>query len=150
MQLTLVRYSGTENDTLGLLYIDGQFECYTLEDEHRNKKVYGETRIPASVYRLNFRRVGSMHKRYAVKFPDIHKGMLHVEQVNNFTNILFHIGNDEDDTAGCILVGNTANNNQKGPGFVGYSTDAYRAFYPKVAAALEAGEDVMLTIYDRP
>ena len=150
MNLTLVRYSDTEDDTLGALYVDGRFQCYTLEDEHRNKKVYGETRIPASVYQVKFRTVGGFHQRYSKRFPKLHKGMLELQDVRNFDYVLIHIGNDDDDTAGCILVGNTANNNQIDRAFVGHSTAAYRRLYTTVSEVLEAGEEVTLTIYDRP
>ncbi len=116
MELTVLRYASGEESTLGLLYIDKKFACYTLEDEHRDVKVMGETRIPAGRYQVKLRTEGSHHLRYQQKFPDIHKGMLHVTNVPNFQWILIHIGNDDDDTAGCLLVGDTSvsNINQDG------------------------------------
>ena len=48
MQLEVVRYSSGVDSTNGLLFdiTDGtrKFLCYTLEDEHREDKVAGETR----------------------------------------------------------------------------------------------------------
>ena len=39
------------------------FLAYTLEDEQRDVKVYGETRIPAGTYKLKLRTVGGFHTR---------------------------------------------------------------------------------------
>ena len=35
-----------------------KFLAYTLEDEYREEKVYGETRIPNGTYELGLRKVG--------------------------------------------------------------------------------------------
>ena len=74
--------------------------------------------------------------------------MLQVLDVPNFEYILIHVGNHEDDTAGCLLVGNTANNNRLNKGFIGDSTNAYREMYIKVLKALESGLDVTIEYID--
>jgi len=148
MNLKVVRYSSQNDSTLGLLYIDGEFECHTLEDEHRDEKVKHETRIPEGTYKIKLRTVGGFHTRYSKhkneKIRSKHKGMLHVTNVPGFEYILIHCGNDDDDTSGCLLVGNTANNNKIKAGFIGDSQGAYSNMYPKVLEALEAGEDVTI------
>ena len=55
--------------------------------------------------------------------------MLHVLDVPNFEYILIHIGNTDDDTAGCLLVGQECNNNRIDKGSLLGSTLAYREFY---------------------
>ena len=146
MKLSLLRYSNGEEDTLGLLHVDCQFVAYTLEDQFQTKKVYGETRIPEGTYRITFREEGGFHKRYKSKFPDIHKGMLWIRDIPNFEYVLIHIGNDDDDTAGCVLVGDTTQHNIGKKGFIGASTPAYKRLYPMVAKALESGEPVTIEI----
>lgn len=148
MQLSVLRYSASDESTLGLLFINGKFECYTLEDEHRDIKVKAETRIQAGTYQIKLRTVGPHHTRYSKKFPDIHKGMLHVQDVPNFTHILIHIGNDDDDTAGCLLVGDSSINNLTQAGRINSSTVAYKRMYSKVIEAFERGEDVYITYYN--
>lgn len=149
MKIKLGRYSSGNNDTLGLLFIDCEFITYTLEDEFRTEKVYGETRIPSGTYEIVFRKEGGFHNRYLAKFGSkFHKGMLQLKDVPNFEYILIHIGNDDDDTAGCILVGDTANYNKKGSGFIGGSTSAYKRVYSIISSALESGEKVYITITD--
>jgi len=131
MKLTLERYYSTSDFTIGRLFIDGEFECYTLEDEFRSKKVMSETRIPAGTYEIKLRLFGGHHEKYAKKFP-FHKGMLWLQNVPNFKDILIHIGNTDEDTAGCILVGKTADLIK---GFIGQSTVAYTELYHKVVNA---------------
>jgi len=146
MHLQLFRFSsqtehvghGHPESTVGLLYIDGIFQCFTLEDEKRNIKVFGQTRIPAGRYNIQLRIFGDFHERYIKKFPSFHKGMLWIQNVFNFENILFHTGNDDDDTAGCILLGDSCNNNSIRDGFIGSSTNAYKRVYPKIANYLSS------------
>ena len=149
MKIEVLRYSGGKRDTLGLLFIDCQFYSYTLEDEYRTKKEYGKTRIPEGTYEVKLRSEGGFHNRYLKKFgPDFHKGMLEIQDVPDFTYVLIHIGNDDDDTAGCLLIGNTTNNNmiESKRGFIGDSTSAYREIYPIIRDELLKGEKVFVEI----
>lgn len=153
MKLEVLRISSGKDSTSGMLFmIEGEqrtFLCYTLEDEHRDVKVSGETRIPAGVYKLGFRKVGGFHKRYSTRFSDIHRGMLEITGVHNFDYILIHCGNTDEHTAGCLLVGDTQENNLEKPnGFVGKSTQSYKRIYPLIAKALEEGEEVTITYID--
>jgi hypothetical protein len=143
MKIQLKRFTDNGNRTLGLLFIDGVFRCYILEDEERTVKVWGETRIPEGTYKLGLRTTGGHHARYSKKFPDIHKGMLHILDVPNFKYILIHIGNTDDDTAGCLLTGSYIYSNNIG---IGGSTLAYEAVYPEIANAIAAGEDVEIEV----
>ncbi|MBK3519927.1 DUF5675 family protein [Carboxylicivirga marina] len=149
MELKVVRYSSSEESTLGLLFIDGVFACYTLEDEHRDVKVMGETRIPSGRYRVELRTFGRLHWRYLRKYGmDFHKGMLQIMNVPGFTDILIHKGNDDDDTAGCLLLGDSVNNNQMKDGFIGSSMVAYNRVYAVIRDALSNGNEVFLVLSD--
>ncbi len=148
MKLKLTRYSSTNEDTLGHLKADDKLIAYTLEDEARTVKVFGETRIPAGSYKLKLREHGGFFTRYTKRWS-WHKGMIELLDVPNFTDILIHLGNSDDDTAGCILVGNTAKVNTIDPGELNLldSTSAYRRIYPIIREAIEQGE-VILEIID--
>ena len=152
MKLEVLRISSQQDSTSGLLFNitnERKFLCYTLEDEYRDDKVMGETRIPAGTYRLSLREWGGFHERYARRFRNMHKGMLWVRDVPDFTNILIHCGNTDEHTSGCLLLGQTQTNNRTSPdGFVGRSTEAYVNVYPMVADALEVGEEVTITYVD--
>ena len=71
--------------------------------------------------------------------------MLEIKDVPNFEYILIHIGNDDDDTAGCLLVGNTADTKK---GFIGDSTGAYKEIYSVIMGAIECNEPVTISIMD--
>lgn len=152
MKLEVLRYSSQKDSTLGALFdiTDGkkEFLCYTLEDEYREIKIMHETRIPAGTYEITLRNFGGFHKKYSTRFPQFHKGMLWVRDVPGFQYILIHCGNDDDDTSGCLLVGDTQTNNITSDGFVGSSINAYRRIYPAIANAIEAGEKVEITYTD--
>lgn len=152
MKLEVLRISSQEDSTNGILFdvTEGRkFLCYTLEDEYRQEKVKGETRIPAGTYKITLRTVGGFHGRYEKKYGQMHKGMLWVRDVPGFEYILIHTGNTDEHTAGCLLVGDSQQNNViKADGFVASSTQAYKRIYPPIAAALEAGEEVTITYTD--
>ena len=153
MKYEVLRVSSGKDSTSGLLFeVDRgkrTFLAYTLEDEQRDVKVYGETRIPAGTYKLKLRTVGGFHTRYENKYGDFHKGMIHVQDVPGFEFILWHTGNTDEHTAGCLILGNTQTNNRIAKdGFIGSSVDAYKFVYPRVQSAIEAGLDVEVTYID--
>ena len=152
MKLEVIRFNKGVDSTNGILFDitnDRKFLCYTLEDESREEKVYGETCIPEGEYCINFRREGGYHAKYSKRFSDIHMGMLEVCDVPNFKYILIHCGNTDEDTAGCLLVGDTQENNDiKKNGFIGKSTAAYMRIYSPIAKTLEAGEEVTIEYRD--
>jgi hypothetical protein len=128
MTLLLERYKQTDKCTFGRLSIDGAFECYTLEDVKRDKKVYGKTRIPNGIYIIESREHGGHYDKYIKRFTSWHKGMMQIMDVKNFTDILIHIGNTDTDTNGCILVGDTVSEKSD---TIGQSTIAYERLYKK-------------------
>ena len=144
MKLQVLRISSEKDSTSGLLFdvTNGRkFLCYTLEDEYRKHKKSKETRIPAGTYKIKLRNEGGFHQRYSKKYPSIHRGMLHIIDVPGFEYILIHVGNSDEHTAGCLLVGDTQENNQINKnGFIGSSGNAYKRIYPAIAEAVEKEE----------
>lgn len=147
LNLLLKRFSGADESTLGLLSVDGRFFCYTLEDQFNEPKVPGETRIPAGRYQIKLRNEGGMTVRYGDRF-DFHEGMLHLQDVPNFTFIYIHTGNNDDHSEGCILVGDGQIQNITERGQVTSSVAAYERLYKKVLRSLKANEEVWITVED--
>lgn len=141
--IDLYRYNSANDHTNGLILVDGEFICYTLEDEYRAVKLKGETRIPDGEYKITFRTVGGFHNRYKDKFGSWHKGMLWLRDVPNFEYILIHAGNDDDDTAGCILVGS---GNMRGENFIPSSVEAYKKLYPLIRNNLLQGNTTTIKV----
>ncbi len=147
MELLLERVKSDDDATIGTLYADGRFLCFTLEDEFRIDKVPAETRIPAGTYAVRLRAAGGMHPKYKARFGDLHRGMLHLQDVPNFQWVYLHVGNTDDHTEGCILVGRgvqSADGNMS----VQASRDAYRDLCGAVNDAAEA-QALSITIVDR-
>ena len=121
MELTLKRFEVTKNSTIGKLLIDGNFECYTLEDIERDVKVKAETAIPKGKYKV----IITPSNRFKRDLPLL-------LNVPNFEGIRIHAGNTNQDTEGCILVGQT-----KSKDFVGGSRKAFERLFAKMQKAKE-------------
>ena len=95
MIIKVQRFFFGDKYTIGRLYINGEYQCDTLEDPVRDgPKIPGETAIAEGTYKVTL--AYSPHfKRY---LPLLH-------DVPDFTGILIHAGNTPKDTRGCILVG---------------------------------------------
>ena len=145
MKLTVVRTQFGTDATNGLLFINGIFECYTLEDQYQAVKVMHETCIPEGTYDIKFRKTGGFHSKYSERYKNAHYGMLHIQDVPNFTYILIHTGNTDEHTSGCLIVGETQQDLEiSKDGFIGSSTTAYKKMYAKVAGQLLQGKKVTI------
>ncbi len=146
MKIKVLRFADNGDATLGVLYLDGIFQCFTVEDEERAEKKSGETRVPEGIYDVKLRKEGGFHTRYTARYGDMHKGMLCIHNAPDwklktdnmeFQYILIHTGNNEGHTVGCLLV----NDSVSGATFSGGSSrDAYVDVYPKIVKALESCE----------
>lgn len=138
MKLTLVRTVLTEKSTTGILYIDGVKECFTLEDRVRELpfipvsvwKIFGVTAIPCGTYSIEINLS-----------PKYNKEMIILLGVRGFSGVRIHSGNVAEDTEGCILVGTTVGKDR-----VNNSVEAMKSIYPKIKAALDNNEEVIITI----
>lgn len=92
--LILTRNEFTDTSTIGEFNVaNGLFQCSSLEDTVRRVKKFGETAIPAGLYR-------------AVLATSFKFGFVpHILNVPYFEGILIHNGNSPENTHGCILVG---------------------------------------------
>ena len=152
MKLKLLRLRKGAPSTPGALFVNGLFECYTLEDMVRDDpnpetpqneaKVMKETAIPAGTYKVIIN-----------ESPKFKRMMMRLLEVPGFDGILIHGGNTVEDSAGCILVGNGIGKNVVMSRAIdailaGTSTPALNSLQAKVHAALVDGEEVMIQIVD--
>ena len=137
MHLTLYRFSESPESTIGLLYEGKYFNCFTLEDQYQKIKVEGETRIPEGLYQVKQRKVLSgLTKKYRAKYPwfDYH---FMLQDVPNFNYVYIHVGNDDDHTDGCILIGDRLKSNKVDDvNNLGSSTPAFERLYKRMKDAL--------------
>jgi len=95
--LFLIRTNYGANYTDGVLLLNDNFFCYTLEDRTRkpgDAKIPGETAIPAGKYKV----IVNKSARFGKYMPLL-------LDVPNFEGIRIHGGNKSEDSLGCILVG---------------------------------------------
>lgn len=140
MEILVERFNSGSDDTLGRVFIGGRLICFSIEDEHRDIKVKGETRIPSGTYKVG--------KVWSPNFsPKFNHEMLWVKDVPGFTGILIHTGNTEKDTMGCLIVGKRIGS-LDGKRAVLDSKVAYKEFYPLVSDAIDRGEEVTIKYMD--
>jgi hypothetical protein len=134
MKLLLKRDTFTEKSTTGMLTLDGDFECFTLEDRDRNledggEKIQNETAIPRGIYPV----VLDFSPRFQRILP-------HVLNVPQFTGVRIHSGNRPEDTEGCILVGQSRSGD-----WVSHSQKAMEALFDKMQS-IPSSEPITLEI----
>ena len=144
--IRMKRVFANDDATLGVMSFNG-FQCVTLEDEYREVKVAGETRIPAGRYEIDLRTESPMADRYRLNFGSWHKGMLWLQDVPGFNYVYIHVGNDDEDTSGCVLVGRTMDTEYKAFS-IGYSRTTYEELARRVFQCFDAGEQVFIEIED--
>lgn len=94
MKLIVERKWFTGKSTCGELFVEGIFECFTLEDVVRVVKIPKETAIPTGTYKV----IIDKSDRFKRLMP-------HILDVPGFTGIRIHPGNTDSETEGCLLVG---------------------------------------------
>ena len=143
MKIDLHRKWRKKGYSIGILYINGQRICETLEDEDRGlsedmtpddiakRKIKGETAIPIGRYQVTW--------TYSPRFK---KMLPLLNGVPGYTGIRIHSGNKAKDTEGCILCGRNTE--------VGTVTNS-RYWTNKVNSlienAIKAKEEVTITIH---
>jgi hypothetical protein len=140
MKIQVKRFEYGDKYTIGKLYIDDVYQCFTLEDTMREKdgvipnKVSGATAIPSGKYKVVI--------DYSNRFK---RPMPHVLNVPGFDGIRIHPGNSSADTEGCILLGTT----WAGTDFISNSRLAYDAFFLKLADAVAKSEEICITVINK-
>jgi hypothetical protein len=137
VKLLLDRKEYDKDSTLGDLYLDGVFECVTLEDQVREgPKVKGETAIPEGTYEV-----------LLTHSPRFKRTLPLLVDVPGFDGIRIHPGNTADDTEGCLLVGENVSN-VSGKPFLIHSRAAFDRLYQKLVAAAARREAMTIEIIE--
>lgn len=144
-EIKVLRYIDDTETTLGLLYIDNKFYCYTLEDTYHEVKVKGKTRIPAGSYNVDFIKQLTPLTLLYRKTRDWFDYHLEIKNVPGFTGVYIHNGGTSADTEGCLLVadGISANDTTK---TLTNSRQTFEEFYKLIGNRLRNNETVTITI----
>ncbi|MGN7887417.1 DUF5675 family protein [Dyadobacter sp. 22481] len=146
MEILLTRQQQGKESTLGILSVDGIFNCFVLEDTDRGLgakmplstirglKVMGKTAIPTGRYRVEI----TYSPRFKKKLPIL-------IGVPGFSGIRIHAGNWAKDTDGCLLPGRSWKK-QVGNYMVTESRNAALDLQTDIGAAILLGEEVWITV----
>lgn len=91
MKARIVRLEMTDDGALGVFVLDGLIFCFTLEPDINER---GKLYIPQGGYHCQ--------RFHGTKWPNTFE-----IEVPGHTAVLFHSGNVEADTLGCVLLGAT-------------------------------------------
>ena len=129
MEIKVIRETFTEDSTIGKMYINDKYHCYTLEDKVRDIKVQNVTAIPKGKYEVII--------NFSNRFKQLMPLLLNVP---NFEGVRIHWGNYSKDTEGCILVGST-----KAVNMIGNSRTQYAKLMAELKKATK-NEKIFITI----
>ena len=134
MQLDLVRHTAIDDATIGTLSIDGSFQCFTLEDVIRDKKIAKVTAIPAGTYNVILCESPRFSDSYEQK--GLGRIVPLIDGVPGFVGIRIHVGNKASHSEGCVLVGDWTDRTS---GQIVNSTAAFKALMKKLNTAGKGG-----------
>lgn len=163
VNLSVNRFICEPDWTMGKFYEDEKMTGYTMEDEIRNVKIKGETAIWGGKYKLESR----FSPKFSYKFywnrktekllwfmdynklPKIQKAdfaphlLFWITNVPKFDYILIHWGNTDDDTDGCLIIGDKMGT-VNGKGAVINSKKFYIDFYQRNFPKLDANSYITI------
>jgi hypothetical protein len=141
------RYPSQKDWTLSEFFIDSIRRGVGVEDEYREIKVNGETRVDAGIYPLGFRYSPKFSKSYyrddlgylnPIKTKRFYKEheLIWIMYTPRHEYVLIHWGNTDDDTDACYIVGSNfaSFDGQRG---VGGSRVKYTEIYPVLFQAMQ-------------
>lgn len=141
MILVLLRDTLTPACSIGRLWMEGEFFCWTLEDCMREIpgkpvsewKIPGQTAIPQGRYPVAL----TVSPRFGRELPIL-------IGVPGFEGVRIHAGNRAKDTEGCILPGF-----DRGSDFVSRSREAEAALLFRLSAARMRGEPALIDVRNK-
>ena len=124
MRIQLIRDSDDGECTLGRMYCEGDFMCYTIERPWKNNKRRVSC-IPEGTYPLTTKEYGRFWDKYNKPIPIL-------EDTDPRSEILIHPANYAKDLAGCIALGDS-----KGEQAVWNSVKTWKKWLPVISVCTE-------------
>ena len=111
MEIRVRRIALRDTYTIGKMYINGEYFCDCCEDKVRDLnnevKVPNHTAIPYGTYEITLDVQSNKYSNFE-KYPWAKEYNGYLPRLTNvplFLGVLIHPGNSEQDTSGCLLVG---------------------------------------------
>lgn len=153
MEILIKRIYNCEDYCISHVYIDGSYICDAIEDTDRGldnsmseleilkKKIKDKTAIPTGEYNILMNVISPKFSKKEYYKKLCNGKVPRFESVKGFMGVLFHIGNTEKDSSGCIILGQN-----KVKGKVINSRMCFENFYNKLKVAYKIGEKIRCKI----
>ena len=146
--LKLLRISNKGDSTIGNLFVNDSFYCYTMEDSFQEIKIPGKTRIPNGVYDVSFNKKNTpLTEKFRQSNPDWFTYHLEVKMVPDFNSIYIHNGGTHEYTEGCILVSDSLQVNDQ-ESYLTNSKSTFKRLYLFLSQQLNNSIPVRLIVKD--
>ena len=145
--VSLHRFMDDGETTLGILFVNQQLICYTLEESMQSSGIKLPYRIPAGTYAFNFdKRETPLTAIYSQQYPwfTYH---LEIKEVPRFDTVYLYLGDPDNAHKGCVQIADSLSvaslsNN------LADSIKAYQRLYEKLNELMNDGEKLCITIHD--
>tara|TARA_R110000850_G_scaffold105168_1_gene216062 strand:- start:189 stop:944 length:756 start_codon:yes stop_codon:yes gene_type:complete len=144
--LNLIRSSDDGVTTIGMLYLNEEFFCYTLEDSGIDESSRAAVQIPAGNYGVELdHQPNSFAERFEQLYPDWYTAPLKFTGVNKFTSVWIQNEVDELPGQASIVVTNDLQVSDA-DAFLKSSRDTFKTLYVRLRSALEQGTKVRVIV----
>lgn len=146
--LKLLRIFSDGESTIGNLFVNDSFFCYTLEDGCNRVKIPGKTRIPKGKYLIDFKKETTpLTQKFRDSNPQWFIHHLEIKNVPRFDSIYIHNGGTHADTVGCILVSDSLQIENKNR-FLTNSKETFKRLYLFLSQQINNGIGIQIIIHD--
>ena len=145
--LKLLRNTGDDATSTGMLYIKNANYCLTLESQSGKAESTSMRRIPAGTYQIQFlKEKNNLTLKYKEKYPECFVWHLQLKDVPELSPFFIHDAGDNSGVNG-LVVFNSLNIGNK-TSFISNSMETYRRLYEFLSDNLERNVPVQIIVYD--
>lgn len=142
--ITLLRVSNDGDSTLGMLYYDEIFCCYTIEDYPSENDLV--CRVPAGIYHIGFSENAALNKEYSSRIRNFQRHLQLTDAPPNYDTIL-HFGGIGATLKGDIILTDITEIG-RGTQMFQQSKIIFENFYNLVSDQINKGEFMIIKIFD--
>ncbi len=144
--LNLLRTSDDGTTAIGMLYLNEEFFCYTLEDSGADESSKAAVQIPAGNYGVELdHHPNSFAEKLEQRYPEWYTAPIKFTGVKNFSSVWLQNGVDELPGQASIVVTNDLQISDT-DAFLKNSEDTFKKLYIQLRSALERGTPVRVIV----
>lgn len=145
--VSLHRFMNDGETTLGMLFVNQQLICYTLEAGKQASNTHLPFRIPAGTYVFGFHKTETPLTTIYRQQYNWFSSHLVIQDVPGFDTVFLYLGEPENRHQGCVQIADSLNNESLSNSLAD-SIKAYQRLYEKVTEITNKGEQLHISVYD--